>query len=140
MVARAGLPAPASELACEHPAPSAVPLLSSVCRRCGPSSGRHFHFGDGQVSVCHWVDGGVCLHVLVLLIGFCVTCEGVGGPRARARGSDTVYLRARLRYFLSAKPNSAMFDVRGPGLRTDCAHVAQTTNGPPVLASEEVTG
>ena len=78
------------------PASSAGPLLSSVCRRCGPSSGRHFHFGDGQVSVCHWVDGGVCLHVLILLIGFCVTCEagreGVGGPRARARGSDTVYL------------------------------------------------
>ena len=64
MIARAG---------CEvhsAPAPSAVPLLSLVCRRCGPSSGRHFQFCDGQVSVCHWVDGGVCLHVLILLIVF----------------------------------------------------------------------
>ena len=103
--------------------------------------------GPPQAVISTLVTPGFCLPLggwwglpACTLIGFCVTCEGVGGPSARARGSDTVYLRARLRYFLSAKPNSAMFDVRGPGLRTDCAYLAQTTNGPPVLASEEVTG
>ena len=68
MVARAGLPAPASELACEPPPP---PLCLS-CLLCvggvGPPQVRHLHFGDGQVSVCHWVE--LSGHVLPIVDSF----------------------------------------------------------------------